>query len=78
MAATLSKWALATRYFKTTLAIGTGVSGVILYELDEAVRGDDSLHAPALPWSHKGIFDSYDHASIRRGYQVYKQVREDQ
>merc|ERR1712079_940812 len=31
-------------------------------------------HAPHLPWSHSGNFDSLDHASIRRGYQVYKQV----
>jgi len=33
-----------------------------------------TLHAPELPWSHAGYFDSLDHASIRRGYQVYKQV----
>lgn len=34
----------------------------------------DGLHAPHYPWPHKGIFDSYDHASIRRGHQVYQQV----
>jgi len=32
------------------------------------------LHPPKLPWSHNGPLDSLDHASIRRGYQVYKQV----
>jgi ubiquinol-cytochrome c reductase cytochrome c1 subunit len=26
------------------------------------------------PWWHQGLFHSYDHASIRRGYEVYKQV----
>jgi len=28
------------------------------------------LHSPKFPWSHKGLFDSFDHASMRRGYQV--------
>ncbi|ELT89255.1 hypothetical protein CAPTEDRAFT_177920 [Capitella teleta] len=32
------------------------------------------LHPPHLPWSHSGVLDSLDHASIRRGYYVYKQV----
>ena len=44
--------------------------------LDESVKADLSLHPPHLPWSHKGHIDSLDHASIRRGYQVYKQVRD--
>lgn len=39
--------------------------------MDEAEHG---LHAPAYPWSHDGILSSYDHASIRRGHQVYQQV----
>ena len=42
--------------------------------LDDSVKADLTLHAPALPWSHNGHLDSLDHASIRRGYQVYKQV----
>lgn len=32
------------------------------------------VHPPELPWNHKGAFESLDHASIRRGYEVYKQV----
>ncbi|KAG1741116.1 cytochrome c1, component of the mitochondrial respiratory chain [Suillus lakei] len=35
---------------------------------------DDGLHPAALPWSHKGLFDSFDHSSIRRGFQVYREV----
>uniref|UniRef100_A0A7S3VM99 Cytochrome c domain-containing protein n=2 Tax=Dunaliella tertiolecta TaxID=3047 RepID=A0A7S3VM99_DUNTE len=35
---------------------------------------EDGLHAPSYPWPHEGIFDSYDHSSIRRGHQVYQQV----
>eukprot|EP00955_Chlamydomonas_euryale_P110898 366028-Chlamydomonas_euryale.AAC.15 len=36
----------------------------------------DGMHSPEYPWPHNGIFDSYDHASIRRGHQVYTQVRQ--
>jgi len=32
------------------------------------------LHPPHYPWSHDGYLKSLDHASVRRGYQVYKQV----
>ena len=44
------------------------------YALDESVKADLHLHPPSLKWSHSGYIDSLDHASIRRGYQVYKQV----
>ncbi|KAF8557797.1 cytochrome c1, component of the mitochondrial respiratory chain [Imleria badia] len=35
---------------------------------------DDGLHPAAYPWPHKGLFDTFDHASIRRGFQVYREV----
>ncbi|KAF7770577.1 hypothetical protein Agabi119p4_6551 [Agaricus bisporus var. burnettii] len=35
---------------------------------------DEGLHPAAYPWSHSGPFDSFDHTSIRRGYQVYREV----
>jgi ubiquinol-cytochrome c reductase cytochrome c1 subunit len=35
---------------------------------------EEGLHPPHFPWSHSGVFDSFDHASIRRGYQVYREV----
>ncbi|EEH51687.1 uncharacterized protein MICPUCDRAFT_49131 [Micromonas pusilla CCMP1545] len=46
-----------------------GLSSVAM--TDEAEHG---LHSPQMPWPHEGMFDSYDHASIRRGHQVYQQV----
>ena len=46
-----------------------GLSSVAM--ADEAEHG---LHSPQMPWPHEGMFDSYDHASIRRGHQVYQQV----
>lgn len=35
----------------------------------------DGLHAAHYPWPHEGPLDAYDHGSIRRGHQVYQQVR---
>ncbi|KAH8071800.1 cytochrome C1 family-domain-containing protein [Cristinia sonorae] len=35
---------------------------------------EEGLHPPEYPWSHSGWLDSFDHASIRRGYQVYREV----
>ena len=52
------------------LGLAAGITGVALAE-EEAEHG---LHAPEYPWSHNGYFSSYDHASIRRGHQVYSQV----
>ncbi|KAL8542257.1 hypothetical protein ACS0TY_003211 [Phlomoides rotata] len=43
----------------------------IAYASDEAEHG---LECPSYPWPHNGILSSYDHASIRRGHQVYQQV----
>jgi ubiquinol-cytochrome c reductase cytochrome c1 subunit len=37
-------------------------------------EGEHGLESPHYPWSHKGAFDAFDHASIRRGFQVYTQV----
>ncbi len=50
---------------------GTGAAGLALVSsialADEAEHG---LEAPDYPWSHNGFFSSYDHKSIRRGFQV--------
>jgi len=54
------------------LAAGALAGG---YSLHQAVNADDAnLHPPSFGWNHKGMFESLDHASIRRGYKVYKQV----
>lgn len=51
-------------------AVGLGLLSSIALA-DEAEHG---LHAPDFPWPHDGFFSSYDHRSIRRGFQVYQQV----
>ncbi|KAI1704174.1 cytochrome c1 family domain-containing protein [Ditylenchus destructor] len=62
------------------LAVGTGLTaatgaGAIIYALENAVEGGEFVcHAPDLPWTHSPLFGSLDIASVRRGYEVYKQV----
>ncbi|KAJ7050531.1 cytochrome C1 family-domain-containing protein [Mycena amicta] len=43
-------------------------------QVHASLDSDEGLHPPAYPWPHKGLFDTFDHASIRRGYQVYREV----
>lgn len=35
---------------------------------------DDHIPPPHQHWTHSGFFDAYDAASLRRGYEVYRQV----
>lgn len=58
-------------------AVGTAAAGGIgfLVALNSSVQAADLvLHPPKYPWSHKGLFKSFDLDSVRRGYEVYKQV----
>jgi len=74
MAASGVAMGLGKKAALAAVGICSGISGAVAYKLDQEVRADISIHAPSLPWSHNGLMDSLDHASIRRGYQVYKQV----
>ena len=64
---------------KSKAHFGAAVGGVLAgifgaSTIASATEVSDGLHSPSFPWPHEGIFDSYDHASIRRGHQVYTQV----
>ena len=52
-------------------ALSVAAVSTTVASADEAEHG---LHLPQYSWPHDGVFDSYDHASIRRGHQVYQQV----
>jgi len=39
-----------------------------------ANASEGALHPPALPWVHNSYFSTFDHASIRRGFEVYRAV----
>lgn len=59
-----------------TIAWYTHLYGTLPFvgEVHASHLSDEGLHPAAYPWSHKGILDTFDHASIRRGYQVYREV----
>ncbi|CCH43028.1 Cytochrome c1, heme protein, mitochondrial [Wickerhamomyces ciferrii] len=67
---------------KKVIAGGVAASGLtasyLLYEdsvtADAMTAAEHGLHPPAYGWSHNGMIDTFDHASIRRGYQVYREV----
>ncbi|KAF2893985.1 hypothetical protein ILUMI_12181 [Ignelater luminosus] len=72
---TTREWAKNKKTLLTTLGVLTGGAGALVLALDQSVRASDlELHAPKNPWNHKGPISALDHASIRRGYEVYKQV----
>ena len=60
---------------RTVALLGAGVSSLqgfaTITSADEAEHG---LGVPNYPWPHESILSSYDHASFRRGHQVYQQV----
>ncbi|KAF8328446.1 cytochrome C1 family-domain-containing protein [Cantharellus anzutake] len=64
-AATVGSVAWYTHLYGTLPFIG---------EVSASSPAEDGLHPPAYPWSHNGYLDSFDHASIRRGFQVYREV----
>uniref|UniRef100_A0A158PC09 Cytochrome c domain-containing protein n=1 Tax=Angiostrongylus cantonensis TaxID=6313 RepID=A0A158PC09_ANGCA len=64
--------------FKRFSALTTGLTvagGALIYALENSVHAsNDVVHPHHLPWPHRGTFSSFDIASVRRGYEVYKQV----
>ncbi|XP_039264310.1 cytochrome c1, heme protein, mitochondrial-like [Styela clava] len=57
----------------SALLVGGGAA--TMAALHQAVYASDLiLHPPAMPWEHNGIFTTLDTASVRRGFEVYKQV----
>lgn len=72
---TRREWTRGQKAIVGTLGIVAGGAGALAFALDQSVKASElELHPPKNPWSHNGMFSSLDHASIRRGYEVYKQV----
>ncbi|XP_056635771.1 cytochrome c1, heme protein, mitochondrial-like [Diorhabda carinulata] len=72
---TTKEWTRGRKALLGSLGLLAGGTGALLYALDQSVKASDlELHPPKNIWSHSGLFSSLDHSSIRRGYEVYKQV----
>ena len=69
----------AAKWKRLALQISGGLltTGALGYAwaYSQAVHASgNKAHLVPLPWSFNGPFDSVDHASVRRGFEVYKQV----
>ncbi|GKV35792.1 hypothetical protein SLEP1_g44009 [Rubroshorea leprosula] len=61
--------------FEKACTSGASISGLLSFgTIALADKAEHGLAVPNYPWPHKGILSSYDHASIRRGHQVYQEV----
>ncbi|XP_063183794.1 cytochrome c1, heme protein, mitochondrial [Chroicocephalus ridibundus] len=54
--------------------LAAGGGGLALALRSALDAGELEMHPPTFPWSHGGALAALDHASLRRGFQVYKQV----
>lgn len=54
--------------------IGAVFGGAAVIGTSVALMDDEVLHPPHYHWDHHGKFTAFDHASIRRGHQVYTQI----
>merc|ERR1712146_876703 len=68
----LSKALKAATRNAIPLGVGAGFLGAGV--MSTASASDDCIPPPKQSWSHKGAFSSFDAASMRRGYEVYRQV----
>lgn len=55
-------------------AIPLGLTSVLAMKTTAKCSGEDHIPSLDFGWSHHGPLASYDYASIRRGFQVYRQV----
>ncbi|KAM7355180.1 cytochrome c1 [Cochliomyia hominivorax] len=72
---TAKTWTNGQKKFIATIGALTGGVGALIYAMEQSVDASGTeVHPPAMPWSHNGLISALDHASVRRGYEVYKQV----
>ena len=61
------------------MALALGVTAGVAHagwssSSSSTVHASDAPHPPHYAWSHSGFYSSYDSASVRRGFEVYRQV----
>jgi ubiquinol-cytochrome c reductase cytochrome c1 subunit len=74
-----SMMASATQYSNndsTNWVVPAVIGGALLgaYSLSQKVHAEEALHPPPLPWTHDPKLGAFDTASLRRGFEVYRQV----
>ncbi|KAG0671871.1 cytochrome c1 [Maudiozyma exigua] len=73
-----TKNAASNKFLITGAALaGITASGLLYAEsltANAMTAAEHGLHSPEFDWPQNGPFETFDHASIRRGYQVYREV----
>jgi ubiquinol-cytochrome c reductase cytochrome c1 subunit len=62
-----------SRAIVTRVLLPISVSGVASYSTTKC-SGEDHIPSLDYGWSHHGALASFDYSSVRRGFQVYRQV----
>jgi len=70
----LGLWAIRATVGASVVGTGVYLSDKLNKENNIAFASSAKLDAPEYPWTHRYPWQAFDHASIRRGFQVYKQV----
>jgi len=66
-----------TKVLSTGVGIATAGIGSLIYVLENSINvqaAEFVVHPYVFPWTHSSIYSSLDMSSVRRGYEVYKQV----
>lgn len=63
-----------SRLAKLSLPVGAAGVSVSSGFFKPAECSEDAVHPPSFKWANDGWFQSFDYASVRRGFQVYRQV----
>lgn len=72
---TTNQWSRGRKVLLTCLGITAGGISALIYALEHSVSASDLVaHAPTYKWDFYGLFNSLDHKSMRRGWEVYKNV----
>ncbi|XP_076661600.1 cytochrome c1 [Halictus rubicundus] len=71
---TANQWSKGRKALLTCLGVTAGGITALIYALEKSVQASSGAHVPDYNWSFYGLFKSLDHASMRRGWEVYKNV----
>lgn len=58
----------------STLGLSAYYAHLYMNPANAMTEMEHGLHAPTYPWPQSGLTQTFDHQSIRRGYQVYREV----
>ncbi|XP_025418145.1 cytochrome c1, heme protein, mitochondrial-like [Sipha flava] len=71
----VSRWSKNHKFFLTSFGVLAGGGSSLIYALEQSIKAsNDAALVPKQKWNHNGWFDTLDHASVRRGWEVYKNV----